>query len=382
MRKWLIILSAALLLPWTPLFAEEWFDIEIRVMTTGENQPQREIGIFGAELPLSGKGYLEKSLTVRNLTRNRSNDVEFKISMKPERGTRGELHLIFTSDATPRIGKPESRFRDLLFDKPSGQIVEIFADPETGTRLLVALMLTTKEIKEELTADLRVVLKSRVERVSPSGREEIDSFDLQSVGRAPAGRTLTHSVPVWVPGEQAGDIKLEGLKDLDTATSTVTVKAGEGFTYTPEVSKKETRKKEREEKKRKKDNRIPTIYQPDKEKEEDPGETEKAPPAPEQAASEKTAPSSDAGQKRVEPSGSYNWEKENFTFEVSCEAEQGGTVRATVKMNGSIYDPETKAISILQEKEEAHAFANGEIKTFTLSDEAGAGYVLTIQAQF
>jgi len=371
MRTTVLFLAAAILLASTPLLAEEWFDIEIRVMTTGENQPQREIGLFGAELPLSGKGYLEKSLSVSNMTRKKSNSVDFKLSMKPERGQQGELHLIFTSEATPEKGKPESRFRDLLFEKPSGQIVEIFNDPETGTHLLISLVLKTKEIKKELTSDLRVVLKSRVEKFSPAGKEKIDSFDLQSVGSSPVGRTLTHSVPVWVPGE-TGQIRLDNLRDLDTATSTVVVKPGEGFSYTPEVSKKEAKEKAKE--KKKKDSRIPTMYQPENKDEEAAAGKPSAPV--EEAAMPKAAP------EPKEPSGSYNWEKEDFRFDVSCEAEPGGTVKATITMNGSLFDQDRKVLNVLKEKEESHSFSNGEIAVFTLSDDAGSGYNLTIQAQF
>ncbi|HNQ78071.1 MAG TPA: hypothetical protein PK747_06395 [Acidobacteriota bacterium] len=375
MRKALLILAATLLFVSGPVLADEWFDIEMRVMTTGENQPQREIGVFGAELPLSGKGYLERSLTVRNMSRNTSNVVDFKLTMKPERGRQGELHLIFTSDATPKTGKPESRFRDLVFDKPGGQIVEIFSDPQTGTRLIISLLLKPKEIKEELTANLKVLWKSRVEKVSRTGKEQIDSFDLRSVGSAPVGRTLTHSVPVWVPGE-GGELKVEGLKDLDKATTIVTVKAGEGFTYTPETSKKEARKKEKEEKKRKKDSRLPAFLQQE-EKE-----------APEEVQASETPPP-DAGvvksteePQRGEPPGSYNWEKEDFSFDVVSEAEPGGTVKATVRMNGSIFDQEKKTLVVLPEKTETRSFSNGEIAVLHTSDEAGEGYSLTLQAQF
>ncbi len=376
MRKALLILAVLILPATMPVLAEEWFDIEMRIMTTGENQTQREIGVFGAELPLSGKGYLERSLTVRNMSRDTSNVVDFKLTMKPERGQQGELHLIFTSEATPKTGKPESRFRDLVFDKPGGQLVEIFNDPQTGTRLIISLMLKPKEIKEELTANLRVLWKSRVEKVSKAGREQIDSFDLRSVGSTPVGRTLTHSVPVWVPGE-GGDLKVEGLKDLDKATSTVTVKAGEGFSYTPEVSKKEVRKKEREEKKKKKDSRLPTFLQHDEKQ-----DAEGTPPADTVPAETKSVKQEEEAAQRAEPTGSYDWEKEDFSFDITSEAEPGGTVKASVRMNGSLFDLDKKTPVVLPEKAESHSFANGEIKVFTISDEAGAGYSLTLQAQF
>jgi hypothetical protein len=366
MRKFLLFLAVLCFLSATPLFAEEWFDIEIRIMTTGENQPQREIGIFGAELPLTGKGYLERSVVINNASRNKSNEIDFKISMKPERGEQGELHLIFTSRATPKTGKEENRFRDLVYDRPSGQIVEIFADPETGTHLLIALTLKTKEIKKELTADLRVLFKSRIEKLTPAGKELVDSFDLHSVGDAPVGRSLTHSVPVWVPGEAAGEVKIEGLKDLDTATSKVTVDPGEGFTYTPKVSKSEAAAKEK--KKKKIDSRIPTMYQQEKDE-----SGEKAP----EPAEKKEEP-----QKAVESPGSYDWEKEQFGFEIRSEAEVGGSITATIKLTGSLYNQQTKTLDLLKAKEETRSFSNGDIATFTLADDAGSGYLLTIQAQF
>jgi hypothetical protein len=367
-----LFLILTFLLVSLPLAAEEWFEVEIRIMTTGENQSQREVGVFGAEIPLSGKGYLEKSLAINNATRGKSNEVDFKISMKPERGEKNELHLIFTSTATPRNGKVENRFRDLRYDNPANQIVEIFSDPDTGTHILVALTLKTKEIKKEMTSDLRVLLKSRLEKVGENGKELIDSFELQSVGDTPVSRSMTHSVPVWVPGAATGEPKVlaPGLKDLDSATAPMAVKAGEGFTYTPKSSKKSDAV---EKKKKKKDSRIPAMYQQDK---EEGGEEQAEKP---EAKAEVPVPAEKPPENAV---GSYNWEKEDFSFEVKCEAEAGATVKAIISMKGSLYDQQVKTLKLFDTKEEAHTFSNGEMATFSLLDDAGTGYILTIQAVF
>ena len=355
-----------------PLWAEEWFDLEVKVLTTGENQAQKDIAAFGAELPSGGKGNLDKSVTIKNQTRKKVNDIDFKITFTPQRAESGELHVIFTSEATPRIGKIETRFRDLRFDNPGDQIVGIFADPETGTHLLIAVSIKAKETAAEIVKELKVVFKCKVEKIAGGTKELIDSYDLQSVAGAPVKRTLTQQVPVWVEGDQ-GEVAATGFKEVGASSEPVYLKAGEGFTYTPsKKTQKELKKgkKKADAKMKKLDTRLPASAQKEEDKLEE--ESTKPVPKPEPPLEETKPPIS----------GSYNWEKEEITYEILNIEAVKGSIKSTVKLTGVLYDPAAKLIEPLEPKEESHIFANGEMAAFSLVDPSGTGYILTIQPFF
>lgn len=368
MRKAFFCFIAPFLFLAPPLFAAEWFDIEVKVITTGENQPQREIGVFGAEVPLGGKGYMERSVSINNQTRDKKNQFDFKISMKPERLENGRLHIILTSEVTPALGKEESRFRDLRYDNPTSQIVEIFSDPVTGTRLLIALSIAPKEIKKELIPELKVVFRTNVEKIHGGVKEAVDSYDLQSIGETPVGRTLTQSVPIWVEGD-TGEATIEGLREIDSSSAPVTLKAGEGFTYSLPKELKKEREKTAKKQRKKADNRLPAVYQNVKQEEkEEPAPSQEAPPEP--------------GAKPKTLSGSYDWKKESFNFEIVSEPELGGAISCAIKMEGSLYDKEKKMLEELPPKEETRTFSNGELAVFSILNPEGDGYVLTLQPNF
>lgn len=345
------------------LKAKEWFNLEVKVITTGENQVQREVGTFGAEIPQNGKGYLQRKVVIRNQTRNKSNEVNFKITFQPIKKESGALHIIFTSEATPKAGKPETKFRDLLFENRSNQLVEIYNDLETGTHLFISLSIEEKEVEKENLENIKVIFKCKVERVKNDTKEIIDSYDLQAIGENPVRRVLTQKVPVLVEGD-FGEVATTGFKEIDRENKPVYLKAGEGFSYTPPIDKKK-KAKERENKARKKiDSRIPVKYQ----KEEENKKLE------EETSIEK--------EKKPMPSASINWEKEEFSYEISLFEAAGGHIKSLIKLNGVLFDPIEKKLKPLQSKEETKTFSNGEIVTLPFLENEGDGFILTVQAFF
>jgi len=59
-------------------FCEEWYELEVKIITTGNNQLQKEIGSFGAEIPNRGKGTLKRAVVITNKTKNKFNEIEFE----------------------------------------------------------------------------------------------------------------------------------------------------------------------------------------------------------------------------------------------------------------------------------------------------------------
>lgn len=346
--------------------AEGWFYLEVKVMTTGENQPQREIGTFGAELPENGKGHLKKSVVIKNQTRNKSNEVDFALTFQPLRTESGAIHILFTSEATPKVGKSENRFRDLMFEGRSNHIVEIFNDIETGTHILISLSIKEKDIEKENIENIKVVFKCKVEKVKNKETEVIDTYDLQTVGENPVKRTLTQKVPVWVEGDY-GEVSTVGFKEIDSTNKPVYLKAGEGFSYTPPVNKKE--KKEKKNAIKKSDSRIPSKYQKEEENSEQPAEPKEG-----KVEEEPKQP--------PPPSGSLNWEKEEFSYEISLVEAKKGNIKSRIKMEGVLFDPVKKQLKPIETKEETKTFSNGEIATFTFQNSDEEGFILTVQALF
>ncbi|MCX7829768.1 MAG: hypothetical protein N2445_01715 [Acidobacteria bacterium] len=354
------------------LRAQVWYYLEVKIITTGENQPQREIGTFGAELPENGKGHLQRSVVIKNQTRNKSNEVDFKITFQPQKTENGVKHIIFVSDVTPKVGKKENKFRDLIFDGRSNQMVEIFNDVETGTHLLVSLSITEKEIEKENIENIKVTFKCRVERIKLKEKEVIDTYDLQTVGGNPVKRTLTQKVPVWVEGD-FGEISTTGFKEIDASNKPVYLKAGEGVTYTPPITKKDRKNKDKQETKKKKiDSRIPSKYQKEEENENTSG-----------IKGENTE---EKQQEKVEPpppqNASINWEKEEFSYEISLLEASNGTIKSLIKMEGVLFDQAQRKLKPLQKKEETKTFSNGEIASFFLQENDEEGFILNVQAYF
>lgn len=344
------------------LKAEEWYNLEVKVITTGENQVQREVGTFGAEIPQNGKGHLQKKVVIRNQTRNKSNEVDFKITFQPIKTESGVIHIIFTSESTPKVGKPETKFRDLLFDSRSNQLVEIYNDLETGTHLLISISIKEKEVEKENLENIKVIFKCKVERINNDAKELIDSYDLQTIGGNPVRRVLTQKVPVLVEGD-FGEVATTGFKEIDKENKPVYLKAGDGFSYTPPKKKA----KERENRARKKfDSRIPLKYQ--KEKEEENKKLE------EETYKEK--------EPKQTASTSINWEKEEFSYEISLLEAARGKIKSLIKLEGALFDSIEKKLKPLQSKEETQTFGNGEIATFSFLENEGDGFILTVQAFF
>jgi hypothetical protein len=352
----------AVILVFVSLFAfcEEWYELEVKIITTGNNQQQKEIGSFGAEIPNKGKGTLKRVVTITNKTKNKSNEIEFETSLEPQRDDRGFLHLVVTSKAKPKIGNEDNRFRDLRYDNPTNQIVEIFSDQETGTHLLLAISVKPKEETLENIKDLKVNFRCRVEKSFKNTSEQVDFYDLQSIGDSAVERKLTKSVPVWVKGEY-GEVAVSGFTEIDSSKTPVQIKAGEGFSYTPPKKDAKLLKK-----KVKKDSRIPIIYQA--------GESSK------QEVHQKDEKVDEI--KKKEESQSIDWEKEEFNYSIKVIEAKKGQIKIVISLSGNLYDPDTKTLKTLQPKEEEKLLSTGEIATATIFNEEKDGYTLTIQPQF
>ncbi len=340
-------------------FCEEWYELEVKIITTGNNQQQKEIGSFGAEIPNKGKGTLKRVVTITNKTKNKSNEIEFETSLEPQRDDKGFLHLVVTSKAKPKIGNEDNRFRDLRYDNPTNQIVEIFSDQETGTHLLLAISVKPKEENLENIKDLKVNFRCKVEKSFKNTSEQVDSYDLQSVGDDAVERKLTKSVPVWVKGDY-GEVAVSGFKEIDSSKTPVKIKAGEGFSYSPPKKDAKLLKK-----KVKKDSRIPIIYQEGDTSKEDKNKQE-----------EKLD-----SVKKDEPE-SIDWENEEFNYSIKVVEAKKGQIRIVISLSGNLYDPDTKTLKTLQPKEEEKLLSTGEIATATIFNEEKDGYTLTIQPQF
>ncbi len=339
-------------------FCEEWYELEVKIITTGNNQLQKEIGSFGAEIPNRGKGTLKRAVVITNKTKNKFNEIEFETTLEPQRDDKGFLHLVVTSKAKPKIGNEDNRFRDLKYDNPTNQIVEIFSDQETGTHILLAISVKPKEETFENIRDLKVNFRCRVEKSFKNTIEQVDSYDLQCVGDDAVERKLTKSVPVWVKGEY-GEMAVTGFKEIDSSKTPVQIKAGEGFSYTP------PKKDSKSTKKAKKDSRIPIIYQ-----EGDSSKEEKNKPGEKLDVAKKDEPES------------IDWENEEFHYSIKVVEAKKGQIRIVISLNGNLYDPDTKTLKTLQPKEEEKLLSSGEIMTVNIFNEENDGYTLTIQPQF
>lgn len=334
-----------------PLYflCEEWYELEVKILTTGENQPQKEVGFFGGEIPANGKGVLKRKLVVKNHTRGKENEIDFFVTFEPSSDESGNLHLLVTSSSKPKVGKEDNRFRDLKFVNPTSQIVEVYSDMETKTHLLLAISIKSKDIEKENLKDLKVTFKCKSTKTFEKATEEIDSYDLYTIGDEAAERRVTKNMPVVVKGDY-GEVPLSKFKEIDSSKDTAQIKAGEGFTYTP--SKKEK-------KRIKKDSRLPSSYFEKKEKEKD-------------------IPI----KKNEEEATSVDYKKEDFYYSIKVIEVNKGKIKVVVSLSGTLFDPKNQDMKILTPKEETKIFSSGEIGDFTLYDEDGNGYLLKIQPLF
>ncbi len=242
MRKRVTVCAAALLLlaaavttlPETSA-VPRFVHVRLRLLTMGARQDAREAGSFVASLPLGTKGDLHRLLTIDNESRHSRLKLALHVSVTPTLDEKGVLHCVVLTDAEPAGGELTSRARDLAFHHPGEQIMGLYADQATGTRVVLAISasLETKPAAN-LPADMPPILfLVRVERWNGAQRVELEQVQLQSLDGETVSHDYSKEIPRWVSGDssEAGDDPLDKLRVLDfNQKDAPIVQAGQGFT--------------------------------------------------------------------------------------------------------------------------------------------------------
>jgi len=225
-------------------------DVNIRLFTTGPRQPVEEVGAFTSSLPLGKAGQLHRLLTVTNETRNATLTLELLVSVTPTLDDSGTLHCVILSEATPQGGKTGTRARDLVFSHPGEQVMELYADSQVQTRIMLAVdsCLSAAGVQAPPSTFPLLLFTIKVEQWSGADREEIENIQLQSL----EGKTVSHDyyrrVPHWVDAssKEGEPSPLENVKTLDFSQGTPTVQAGEPFAISakPKDDKKGKKKED------------------------------------------------------------------------------------------------------------------------------------------
>ncbi len=224
-------------------------DVTLRLFTTGERQPIHEAGAFTSSLPLGKAGGLHRTVTITNETKGTSLTLSLSLNATPSLGEDGALHCVVLSEATPPGGsEPVARAKDMAFTHPGEQIMELFADARTGTRLALAVSAT---LAAERAPDAPgsfppIDFLVRVEQWNGAQRVELENLQLQSLEGATVSHDYQRRVPRWVEGEPGpGDtMAVDSLPLLDLNSGTPTVQAGQGFSIPLTPKGQEKQKKE------------------------------------------------------------------------------------------------------------------------------------------
>jgi hypothetical protein len=207
-------------------------DVHFRILTTGSRQIQQEVGAFHASLPLGSPGRLTRAVTITNETRGASRKVTLDLTVTPLLGEEGNLHCTVLSDALPEGGSTVSRARDLRFLHPGEQLMELFADPATGTHLILAILAT---LPEDPSAEggfrwPRLLFTVKAERWDGADRTILETVQLASEDGLPVNHRYERRVPRWVePEETSPPDFLDSLPVLDPDAGQATIDPHKGF---------------------------------------------------------------------------------------------------------------------------------------------------------
>lgn len=207
-------------------------DVTLRLITTGDRQPLKEVGSFTSTLPLGKAGGLHRTLTVTNETRQASTSLELQLTVTPTLDDGGLLHCVVLSDVTPPGAQAVSRAKDMIFTHPGQQLMELFADPATGTHVSVAVAASLAAHLSRPASPLPPILFFvKVEQMCGAQRDELENLQLQSLDGKPVSHDYSRRSPRWVEGAPSGEEEqpLDKLPSLDFSKGTPVVKAGEGF---------------------------------------------------------------------------------------------------------------------------------------------------------
>lgn len=224
-------------------------DVNIRLFTAGTRQPTEEIGAFTSSLPLGKTGRLHRLVTITNETRNAALALEVHLSVTPTLDEAGVLHCVVLSESSPKAGDVRTRARDLAFQHPGEQIMEIYADPVLQTRVMLAVdtRLAPLSVPAPASTFPLLIFTVKVEQWSGAERQEIEQLQLQSLDGKEVSHEYRRKVPRWVSADSPdGTATSESLKTLDFSQGTPTVRAGEGFAIPAEPKGKEKKGEEGE----------------------------------------------------------------------------------------------------------------------------------------
>ncbi len=354
------LIAAMALVAWTPPRCESpeaprFADVTLRILSMGERQPLKEIGVFSSSLPLGRAGGLRRMLTISNETRKTSTSLLLGLSVTPSLDEQGVLHCVVVSEAAPKDGNPVRRAKDMSFAHPGEQVMELLADTSTGSRvtLAVSAVLAVPKPAESTGSFPPVTFLVRVEQWNGAQRAELENVQLQSL----EGRKVTHDferkVPRWVDAAapEAGDknaLSLDNLPVLDTTNGSPTIKAGEGFSIP--LSAKE---QEKQRKAAAKDRSGAEIL---------PSDPKDAPPP-----------------KKIV------WDREYYNLTLEPVAFHGDELFVKMTMRGQIMDPATKMLAPPLEQAVEKSLGTGQPTPFYLTrDGAGGatGYVAWVLPQW
>lgn len=297
-----------------PRFAE----VTLRLITMGEKQPLKEVGVFSSSLPMGKAGGLHRVLSIANETKGTGLTLALGISVTPSLDDQGVLHCVVLSEATPEGSSAFQRAKDMTFLHAGEQVMELFADSRTGTRLALAVSATAVEQRPRSAPESfpPITFLVRVEQWSGAQRAEIESLQLQSLGGASVSHDYQRKVPRWVedatPAAGQDVLSLDDLPVLDMSSATPTVKAGQGFSIP--LSPKE------QESQRKKAGR------------------EEAKALTDQGVSNMTGPS----EKPKEKPRKITWDQEFYHLSVEPVAMRENELAVRLVLSGQILDPVTK----------------------------------------
>jgi hypothetical protein len=251
-----------------PRFAE----VTLRLLTMGDKQSVREVGVFSSSLPLGKAGILHRSLSVVNETKGTRLALDLAISVTPSLDDGGFLHCVVLSEATPKGAEVFQRAKDVRFSHSGEQVMELFADSSTGTRLALAI---SAKAAEETPRDAQrtfppITFVVRVEQWNGAQRAELENLQLQSLEGATVSHDYQRKVPRWVEDTDPASapdkdtLSLDGLPLLDLNNPAPTVQAGQSFSIrlSPKEQDKQRRATEREEAKVRADPGVASASEP------------------------------------------------------------------------------------------------------------------------
>lgn len=312
-------------------------EVTLSLVTTGERQPLQEVGLFTSTLPLGKAGTLHRAMTVTNETRKTSTALTVALTVTPTTDDAGLLHCVVLSEVTPAGGEATSRAKDLAFTHPGQQLMELFADPVTGSRLNLAV---TARFADAAPPPLRggippIRFLVKVEQWAGAQRAELEALQLQSLDGLPVTHDYSRKVPRWVEGAQdatgapAQDQPLDALPLLDLSKGTPVVQAGQGFSI---------------------------------------------PVAPEERSKEKPAGKAEGGKKEDEPPPRrLVWDREYYHLTLKPLSLRDGRLALGVSVEGQILNPVTRAPMPVLDQSGEKTLVNGEPATFYLTRETSGG---------